>query len=627
MDSIHSNRQNLVFEVPLKSPLPERFTPLVQSAFKHILQLDRIEEVYNQVSQRQDDTAFVDKVLQTLGVECRLNGPDLSRIPLGGKAVVVANHPFGLIDGVALARTLCTVRPDVKLLGNFLLDQITELRDLLISVDPFGATGSAGKNVKGLKRAIDWLRCGHVLAVFPAGEVAHLDLRTREVADPDWSETIARIIRLTESPVLPVFFEGANGLAFQLLGLVHPLLRTAMLPHEALNKRGKELGIKIGNVIPFAALSKHATDSEMIGYLRRRLHMLRYRPDRSSLPDHRYGEVSSDDSHGGAAMIIKRGPSSRARVPEPIAPPQESQRLLQEVRCLPVEQLLVRSVGFEVFCASAAQTPRLLCEIGRLREIAFRAAGEGTGRAIDLDRFDLYYDHLILWNAEAGEIAGAYRIGKVDEIVAQFGKKGLYTGTLFEYDTRLLDDLGPALELGRAFVKPEYQRAVVPLSLLWKGIAHYVLRRPRYRVLFGTVSISNDYNSASKHLMVEFLSNHCYDDRLASLVRAKNPFNSGRLGRRAGDWSGLVKNVEDLSAVVSDIEPDNRSIPVLIRQYLKLGGRLIGFNLDHTFGDSLDGLMIIDLVETDPKILERYMGRDEAAEFLSYHSSQTAVCA
>jgi putative hemolysin len=627
MDRVHSNQPAAVLEVPFKSPLPERFAPLFESTLKHILQLDRIEEVYRQVSERQDETAFVEKVLQVLEVDCKVDAVDISRIPAKEKAVVVANHPFGLIDGVALARTLCAVRPDVKLMGNFLLDQITELRDLLISVDPFGATGSAGKNVKGLKRAIDWLRDGHVLAVFPAGEVAHLNLRTREIADPDWSETIAGIIRLTESPVLPVFFEGANGLAFQFLGLVHPLLRTAMLPHEALNKRGKQLRIRIGNVIPYAALSRHATDSEMTGYLRRRLHILRYRPDSSSPPGLRCEEVSSDDSHRGTAMIVNRNPSSRTRVPEPVAPPQESQRLLQEVRCLPVGQLLVRSVGFEVFYASAAQTPRLLCEIGRLREIAFRGAGEGTGRAVDLDRFDLHYDHLVLWNAEAGEIAGAYRIGKADEIVAQLGKSGLYTSTLFEYEARLLDDLGPALELGRAFVRPEYQRAVVPLSLLWKGIAHYVLRHPRYRVLFGTVSISNDYNSVSKRLMVEFLSNHCYDDRLASLVRAKTPFNSGRLGRRAWDRLRFVKDVEDLSAVVSDIEPDNRSIPVLIRQYLKLGGRLIGFNLDHSFGDSLDGLMIVDLVETDPRILERYMGRDESAEFLSYHSKRDAACA
>src|SRR5262249_23872429 len=251
-------------------------------------------------------------------------------------------------------------------------------------------------------------------------------------------------------------------------------------------------------------------------------------------------------------------------------------------------QLLVRSGQFRVLYASAAQIPHLLREIGRLREIAFRAAGEGSGRALDLDEFDLDYDHLFLWNDSEAEVVGAYRIGRTDEITKRCGRGGLYTSTLFEYGSDFLDRLGPALEMGRAFVRPEHQKAISPLFLLWKGIAQYVLRYPQYRMLFGTVSISDDYNCVSKQLMVEFLKNHCYLDHLSKLISPRTPFRAKRSWLAGGEALPLIRDVGELSAVVSDIEVNSRSIPVLLRQYLKLGGRLLGFNLDPNFGDSLD---------------------------------------
>lgn len=251
-------------------------------------------------------------------------------------------------------------------------------------------------------------------------------------------------------------------------------------------------------------------------------------------------------------------------------------------------------------------------EIGRLREIAFRGVGEGTGRARDLDAFDQTYHHLFVWDRTRQEIAGAYRLGATDEILAAAGVDGLYTRTLFDYGTELLAQLGPALELGRSFVQPAYQRDFSPLLLLWKGISRWVARHPRYRRLFGVVSISDAYESTSRQLMIKFLQTTRFDADLGRLVRAKNPPPPPRDGLVD---SVTVDRLEDVSALVRGLEPDGKDMPVLLRQYLKLNARLLGFSLDPAFGNVLDGLVVVDLDDVEPAILARYMGRDEAAAF------------
>jgi putative hemolysin len=251
-------------------------------------------------------------------------------------------------------------------------------------------------------------------------------------------------------------------------------------------------------------------------------------------------------------------------------------------------------------------------EIGRLRELTFRTVGEGTGRARDLDLYDSYYDHLFVWNRGAGEVVGGYRIGAVDRIYERFGTRGLYTHTLFDFRRSLLPSLGPALEIGRSFVRPEYQRSFAPLLLLWKGIAAYVVTHERYRVLFGPVSISNDYSSASRALITGFLRAQSADAARSSLVRARNPLpNSGgaRLIRRE---AAEVGRLDALESVVASLEPDGKGVPVLLRQYLKLGARVLGFNVDPAFGNSIDVLVAVDLKRTDPRVLAKYMGRDGA---------------
>jgi hypothetical protein len=304
---------------------------------------------------------------------------------------------------------------------------------------------------------------------------------------------------------------------------------------------------------------------------------------------------------------------------EPIAAGVPGSLLDAEVRSLPPDQRLYENAGMSVVVARAAQAPLAVGEIGRLRETTFRAAGEGTGKARDLDRFDEHYWHLFLWNGERQEIVGAYRMGATDEILAQRGVTGLYTSTLFRYERRLLDQINPALELGRSFVRAEYQRDHSSLMLLWKGIGRFISERPRYRMLIGPVSISNDYQSISRQILMAFLYATSFRADLAELVQARNPPTLGRADWEHGLLSTVVKNLSQVGALLTEIESDGKGVPVLLRQYLKLNARLLGFNVDPAFGNALDGLMLADLLEVDRSILVRYMGEAGARAFLAHH--------
>jgi putative hemolysin len=288
--------------------------------------------------------------------------------------------------------------------------------------------------------------------------------------------------------------------------------------------------------------------------------------------------------------------------------------LRREVGSLSAARLLIESGNLQCFLTPANEIPTVLTEIGRLREVSFRAVGEGTGRAADLDRFDRHYLHLFLWNKTASEVVGAYRIAQTDVVRNHLGRDGLYTATLFRYSDELLDRMGPALELGRSFVRPEYQTQFAPLLTLWKGIGRFISMRPEYRVLFGPVSISNSYPAVCRQLMVSFLSKYLSLGDWTSLVQARRPPR----GAAPGTPTGL--DLDDLCSLVEDIDREKPGIPVLLRQYLKLGGKLLGFNVDRDFGDALDGLIVVDLMQTDTKILARYVGRREAEAFRAFHA-------
>jgi len=567
---------------------------------------DALRELYSRV-QSSDQSCIWQGVLQEMQVDCEVSAADLKNIPSSGPLVVVANHPFGMIEGAILGSMLARVRSDVKVMTNYLLAGIPELRQGCIFVDPFRNRRAPLQNRRGIRESLEWLSNGGVLVIFPAGEVSSWDLRTQRVTDPRWSDTAARLARAGGAAVLPVYVKGENSLPFHLLGFVHPRLRTVRLPHELLNKRGKTIEIRIGSHIPSGQIAALPEPEAATRYLRWRTYLLAER----NQPE------------------PKRGHRIRLRKPEP---PREVMAaiakdvLRNEIAQLPPSQKLVDSREFSVLSASSSQIPALMMEIGRLREVTFRAAGEGTGRAFDLDTYDSYYDHLFLWSNANQELAGAYRIGRVDEVLATHGVQGLYTSSLFRYDPEFFRRIGPALELGRSFICDGYQKHYSSLLVLWKGIAEYVARRPETAVLLGAVSVSNNYHAISRELLVRYFETRSESAELERYLKPRMPFRARRIPRSdIRVIASALRTVEDVSEPISDIELDHKGVPILFRQYLKLGGRLLGFNVDPSFSDVVDGLVLVDLRKTDPKVLARYMSPESLKGFRQFHASQQAA--
>jgi putative hemolysin len=543
----------------------------------------------------------LDVLLAEMKVDLDVQPSDLERIPPKGPLVAVANHPFGVLDGAALGVLLSRVRSDVKVLTNSFLEGIPELHGHCIFIDPFQS--SSDRNLKGLKQAIEWLRRGGALAVFPAGEVSQLNVLQGQVTDLAWNHVAARLVRKTGASALPVYFCGHNSVTFQLLGLINPRLRTLLLLQEFLQQRGSQVKVRVGTPIPAEVIANLESDEKATEYLRRRTYLLSHRGKKTPL-----------------SLPSKVRSALPRKAQDPIAPAVPQRFIIEDIDALPSDRLLTETADFAVYAARASELPHLLDEVGRLREITFRAAGEGTGRCSDLDHFDAYYWHLLLWNKQKQELAGAYRAGNTDEIIRNHGIKGLYTHTVFRYDEQLFLKIGSALELGRSFIRTEYQRQYAPLLLLWKGIARFVAAHPETPVLFGAVSISNEYSRISREMIVRYFEQREDGREFADLIHPRTPFRVPKL--RHWDCRAFctaLRDLDELAESISDVEIDGKGVPVLIKQYAKVGGKLVGFNLDRKFSDVVDGLVIVDLRETDPQVLERYMGKEGYAGFRRFH--------
>ena len=534
----------------------------------------------------------------------RVAATDQVRIPASGAVLVVANHPYGVLDGAILTVLLTRVRSDVKVLTNSLLGDIPELRKHCIFVDPFHTDRSIDLNRRALREALAWLQKGGMLAMFPAGEVSHWQMPTAQIADPEWNETAVRLLRRTGAAALPVYFCGHNSVGFQLMGMLHPKLRTAFLLQEFLRQKDKTVEVRVGSAIPPDSLTAIGNDREAVEYLRWRTYLL---ARRSKL-------------NASWSTALRSRLASRIQLPVALGVPAEF--LAEEVAKIPKDRCLAESGELAVYVGTAREMPHLLHEVGRLRELTFRKVGEGTGKSRDLDPFDDYYWHIVLWHKTKQELVGAYRAGDTAEILAERGISGLYTSTLFHYDERVFQKLGPAMELGRSFVRPEYQRQYAPLLLLWKGIARMVARRPQIPVLFGAVSISNAYNEASRELIYRFFEARMHEDELAGLIEPRRPFRPAALRRwDCRGMSQVLRDLDELSQPITDVEADGKGLPILLRQYAKVGGKLLGFNVDRKFSNVLDGLVVVDLRKTEAAVLERYMGRENAARFRLVHAN------
>jgi putative hemolysin len=584
--------------VPRIVPFP--IPPVLQKLLSRVLGIEEIARVYDHIQTATGSASMADRLLDFLEISYLTSAADLKHIPETGGAIVAVNHPFGILDGAILASLLAKIRPDVRFLANGILTVVPALRELVIPVDPISGRSAVRRNGRGLRQCVEHLRKGGMLVVFPAGEVAHFRWRAFAVTDSEWNPATARLAGMVGAAVVPLYISGTNGPAFQIAGMAHPALRTALLVRELLNKRGRRVEVHVGAPISAQKLLAMPTPREQMDYLRWRTHLL----------------ATREQFNPHTAVPLSRR-EKQAR--EPIAPAAPVADVAAEIAALPAGCLLGRSGDLEVYVSRAIHIPNVLHELGRLREITFRAAGEGTGKRLDIDEFDRHYLHLFVWNGRSNELVGAYRLAPTDVVRRRHGIRGLYTASLFRFGEPFLDRLGPALELGRSFVREEYQKAFAPLLLLWKGIGAFVARNPQYKILFGPVSISNQYQAISRELMISFLEKYALLRGWTGLVRNRHELREKFLkgsNRPALPNSGF--DIDDLSELVSDIEQKPTGVPVLLRQYLRLGGKLLGFNVDPKFANTLDGLILVDLTKTDPKLLERYLGKSEARSFLEF---------
>lgn len=563
------------------------FQSTVQKPLESLLGVTRLNEVYRNICKRgMADPArnFFDHSLDELGVKYRIESGSLGNIPASGAVFVVANHPFGGVDGLVLGSLILARRDDSRILANSMLNRMPEIAPFVIPVNPFRTQKATRDNPTGLRAANKWLADGHCIATFPSGFVSHFHSSTGGVHDAPWHANVARMCRKKNATVVPVFIEGVNSDVFQVLGTIHKRLRTALLIRELFNK-SEEIMIRIGSPIQPSRFGEHGDDTSLARYFQMRCEILSHKQDAVTAP------------------VVSEG--------EPVAERKSVELLTGDIAGLPPECLLFEKRNFQVFSATAAQIPNLLHEIGRTREMTFRPVGEGTGKPLDLDRFDQHYHHLFLWNSESSELVGAYRIGLVNRILEEHGFEGLYSNTIFKYTPDAFDSLGggKTLELGRSYIVPSYQKRGTSLFLLWRGIVKFIRRNPDYTKLFGAVSISDQYHPLSKALIVRFLKNKKLQGGFENKIRArKNPTCETHRSLRAFDYPGSLPSLEDVSGLVSDLESDRKGVPTLLKHYLQLNGVILGIGVDQGFSDALDGFILVDIEKVDPAVLKKYEG-------------------
>jgi putative hemolysin len=571
---------------------------MVAKLLMHVLQLDKLNKLREGISQ-ETPRLFLDNLIRALDVTIEVNEEDLRRVPASGPFITISNHPFGGLDGIILAKLLSPVRPDYKVLVDNLLGQLDPVQDYFLGMPSPGDHDTRGS---ALKEAARHVAEGKPLGLFPAAEVSSYQADLNQVEDGEWDAATLRLIKAARVPVVPVYFKGSNSLLFYLLGLIHPVLRGIKLPSELLNKKNRVVRTRVGNPIGVEIQDGFHDIVQYGKFLRAKTYLL------------------------GSSLEVKKFflKSQRAvtRV-EPVAPEGDRETLKKEIASIAADCTLFSMKHYEVYCSPSVKIPNILNEIGRLREITFRAVGEGTNRSIDLDEYDLYYYHLFIWDKEEEQIVGAYRLGKGKEIIDRYGMKGFYIHSLFKMRKEMLPVLYEAIELGRSFIRETYQRKPLPLFVLWKGILYFLLKNPEYRYLIGPVTISGRYTEVSKELIMRFVMANYYDHALARHVCPRSRYQVGSNDPKVQVMLDVAcEDISILDKMIGDIEPTSDKLPVLLKKYISLNAKIIGFNIDPKFNMCLDGLLILDIFDVPMRTIESLSKEIKDSKILGRFSAE-----
>lgn len=544
---------------------------ILAALISYILGFNKINKKYSKCAQYKG-RKFTSALLKEFNIRFEIDDKEFDYIPQEGPFIFVSNHPYGGVDGIILINIFSSVRPDIKVISNFMLSHIPNLKEFFFPVNPFSDRPGLSGSFTGLRMATENLNKGGCLGLFPAGEVS-TNYGTSIIQDKEWQPAIIKLIKNSGVPVVPVYCHGTNSNFFHWVGKIHPILRTVRLPRELLNKGGKPIKVRIGKPVSVNEISEYQDLKSLGLFLRSRTYALE-------------ANIKIEKKEVASSGVV------------PIALPKNRKALQKEINSLPPNKLLFTTSHYSCYLTDHKSIPFMMHELGRRREEAFRAVGEGTGRPLDLDGYDEYYKHLILWDKKKTRLVGAYRLGFGKEIIDKKGIKGLYTNSLFSYEKPFMKVLSQSIELGRSFVVLDYQKEALPLVLLMKGLFYSVLNNNEVRYLLGPVSISSWYPKFYRSLMIYYLQKHHSMKEMEGMVTPRNPFFPDYLRVSVDDlMRNKMDSIEKFDRYLLRLSNNEYRLPTLVKKYLKINSKIIRFNVDPDFNYCVDGLVLLDLTQ------------------------------
>ena len=537
---------------------------------KKIVHEDSINQFLTQNSHLKG-FEFVDAVLDYFDFDYTVSSTDLQNIPSSGKVVIIANHPLGGLDALCLLRLIGQVRKDVKIVANDFLSGFEALNSLTIMIDNYKIKQSK----TDIKKIYEALNNEEALIIFPAGEVSRAT--TKGIKDPIWNKGFLNFAQNSNAPILPIFLDAKNSKTFYTISVINKTFSTLLLSHEMFNKKSKRINVKIGQIIPNENIAPKGIDKKFLLNLYRK---------------HLYN--------------LKKGKKSFFETQSAIAHPVSRIDLLNELK---KSKLIGQtSDGKKIYLYDYTEDSIVLKELGRLREISFRKVGEGVNKKRDTDKYDIYYQHIILWDENELEIVGSYRIGNSDFIFKNIGVKGFYSNNLFSYNEEFVPYLQNSIELGRSFVQPKYW-GTRALDYLWFGIGAYLKNNPNIKYMFGPVSLSASFPTIAKDMIIFFYSH--YYGNTNSLVEAKTPYQYANNINELKELFDLNDKKKDFKFLKSTLANIGVSIPTLYKQYSEIaiddGVKFLDFNVDNDFSDCVDGFILVEVAKIKDSARQRYI--------------------
>ena len=517
---------------------------------------------------------FVDAVLDYFDFDYAISINDLQNIPTSGKVVIIANHPLGGLDALCLLRLISQVRKDVKIVANDFLAGFEALNSLLIPIDNYKLRQS--KN--DIKKIYEALNNEEAIILFPAGEVSRAT--PKGIKDPAWNKGFLNFAQNSNAPILPIFLDAKNSKTFYTISVINKTFSTLLLSHEMFNKKSKRIAIKVGQIIPNENITPKGIDKKFLLNLYRK---------------HLYS--------------LKKGKKSFFETQSAIAHPVSRIDLLNELKR---SKLIGQtSDGKKIFLYDYIEDSIVLKELGRLRELSFRKVGEGVNKKRDTDKYDIYYQHIILWDENDLEIVGSYRIGNSDFIFKNIGVKGFYSNNLFKYNEEFTPYLKNSIELGRSFVQPKYW-GTRALDYLWFGIGAYLKSNPNIKYMFGPVSMSASFPTVAKDMMIFYYSHYFKEE--VNLVEGKTPYQYSNNISEIKELFDLEDKKKDFKFLKSALSSIGVTVPTLYKQYSEItedgGIKFLSFNIDKNFGDCIDGFILVEVDKIKDSAKKRYINKE-----------------